>query len=209
MDAPARTGPPHVPLRHGGWPVHRTPRWLLLAGVLVVAAAVLVGLSVHPSRSQRRADMNDFLHSMTTDIQSCAGGVRESLTVLRAIDTGTSHDRATAIRVATYGATNACSPANNMQLGDLDLYQVHESLARFRLARAVQGLVTWAFPYAQRVQNDVADVLRTRGPAQAADRARLQRDLRALDAQRSRVLAVIRPAVQATGATGKLPPLPG
>lgn len=208
MDAPAKAGPPHVPLRHGGWPVRRTPRWLLLAGVLVVAAAVLVGLAVHPSRAQRRADMNDFLKTMTTDIQSCAGGVRESLTVLRAIDAGTSRDRATAIQVASYGARN-CSPANNMQLGDLVQYQVHESLARFRLASAVQGLVTWAFPYAQRVQNDVAGVLRARGPAQAAARAKLQRDLRDLDAQRARVLAMIRPAVRATGATGKLPPLPG
>ncbi|MBO0810003.1 MAG: hypothetical protein J2P32_17035 [Actinobacteria bacterium] len=207
MDAPARTGPPHVPLRHGGWPVHRTPRWLLLAGVLVVAAAVLVGLAVHPSRAQRATDMNDFLRSMTTGIQSCAGGVRESLTVLRAIDTGTSHDRATAIRVASYGAKN-CSPANNSQLADLTQYQVHESLARFHLNRAVDGLVTWAFPYAQRVQNDVADVLRARAPARA-DRAKLQRDLRDLDGQRAQVLAVIRPAVRATGATGKLPPLPG
>ncbi|HZC39725.1 MAG TPA: hypothetical protein VE343_03565 [Streptosporangiaceae bacterium] len=208
MDAPARTGPPHVPLRHGGWPVRRTPRWLLLAGVLVVAAAVLVGLAVHPSRAQRATDMNDFLRSMTTGIQSCAGGVRESLIVLRAIDTGTSHDRATAIRVASYGAKN-CSPANNSQLADLTQYQVHESLARFHLNRAVEGLVTWAFPYAQRVQNDVAGVLRARGAGQAAARAKLQRELRDLDAQRARVLAVIRPAVRATGATGKLPPLPG
>ena len=208
MDAPARTGPPHVPLRHGGWPVRRTPRWLLLAGVLVVAAAVLVGLAVHPSRAQRATDMNDFLRSMTTGIQSCAGGVRESLTVLRAIDTGTSHDRATAIRVASYGAKN-CSPANNSQLADLTQYQVHESLARFHLNRAVEGLVTWAFPYAQRVQNDVAGVLRARGTGQAAARAKLQRELRDLVAQRARVLAVIRPAVRATGATGKLPPLPG
>jgi hypothetical protein len=208
MDAPARTGPPHVPLRHGGWPVRRTPRWLLLAGVLAVAAAVLVGLAVHPSRAQRATDMNDFLRSMTTGIQSCAGGVRESLTVLRAIDTGTSHDRATAIRVASYGAKN-CSPANNSQLADLTQYQVHESLARFHLNRAVEGLVTWAFPYAQRVQNDVAGVLRARGTGQAAARAKLQRELRDLVAQRARVLAVIRPAVRATGATGKLPPLPG
>jgi hypothetical protein len=208
MDAPARTGPPHIPLRHGGWPVRRTPRWLLLAGVLVVAAAVLVGLAVHPSRAQRATDMNDFLRSMTTGIQSCAGGVRESLIVLRAIDTGTSHDRATAIRVASYGAKN-CSPANNSQLADLTQYQVHESLARFHLNRAVEGLVTWAFPYAQRVQNDVAGVLRARGAGQAAARAKLQRELRDLDAQRARVLAVIRPAVRATGATGKLPPLPG
>lgn len=208
MSTPTRTDPPHVPLRHGGWPVQKAPRWLLVAGAFVLAGAVLTGLAHHPTRSQRAADVNTFLHEMTTDIQSCAGGVRESLTVLRAIDTGASRDRATAIHVASYGATN-CSPANNMQLGDLVLYQVHESLARFRLARAVQGLVTWAFPYAQRVQNDVAGVLRAHGPAQAADRARLQHDLRALDAQRARVLAVIRPAVRATGATGKLPPLPG
>ena len=208
MDTPTRADPPYVPLRHGRWPVHRTPRWLLLAGALVAAGAVLVGLAVHPSRSQRATDMNDFLAAMTGDIQSCAGGVRESLTVLRAIDSGASHDQAIAVHIASYGAKN-CSPANNSLLADLTQYQVHESLARFHLNRAVEGLVTWAFPYAQRVQNDVADVLRARGSAQAAARSKLQRDRRALDAQRARVTGTIMPAITATGATARLPSLPG
>jgi hypothetical protein len=208
MSTPIKTDPPSVPLRHGGWPVRKAPRWLLAAGVLVIAGAVLVGLAVHPTRSQRATDMNGFLNDMTTDMQSCAGGVRESLTVMRAIESGTSHDLQTAIHIASYGAFN-CSPANNELLDDLAQYQVTESLASFGLPRAVDGLLTWAFPYAQRVQNDVAGVLRANGAARAAATVKLHRDLRALDAQRAYVDKIMMKAVTATSATGKLPALPG
>jgi len=208
MTTPIKTDPPAVPLRHGGWPVRKAPRWLLAAGALVLAVGVLVGLAVHPTRSQRAADMNGFLRDMTTDIQSCAGGVRESLFAMREIESGASHDLPTAIGIATYGASN-CSPANNELLDDLVQYQVSESLASFGLPRAVNGLVTWAFPYAQRVQNDVADVLRANGAARAAATVKLHRDLRALDAQRAYVDKIMMKAVTATSATGKLPVLPG
>ena len=208
MQTPARADPPYVPIRHTAWPTRKTPRWLLAAGLLVLAVGVLVGIAVHPSRSQRATDLNGFLADMKTDIQSCAGGVAESLTVLRAIEEGTSHDLNTAVHVATYGAGN-CSPANNMQLDDLVGYQVHESLASFRLDRAVNGLLTWAFPDAQRVQSDVATVLRAHGAARAAATASLRHDLRVLDGQRGYVNKIMMTAIKATGATGHPPPLPG
>jgi hypothetical protein len=208
MPTPIRADPPHVPLRHGGWPVQKAPRWLLVAGALVLAGAVLTGLAHHPTRSQRAADVNTFLHDMTTDIQSCAGGVRESLTALHAIESGTQHDVRTATHIATYGAGN-CSPANNELLDDLTLYQVSESLASLGLPRAVNGLVTWAFPDAQRVQNDVAGVLGASGAARTAATTKLRRDLRTLDAQRTYVNKIMMNAVSATSATGKLPELPG
>jgi hypothetical protein len=200
--------PPVVPLRHSRWPTGKTPRWLLLAGAVVVAVGVLVGIAVQPSQAQRASDMNGFLHDMTADIQSCAGGVREALQWRRAIEAGTEHDVKTAVSEAEYGAAN-CSPANNELLDDLVQYQVHESLARFRLTRAVEGLVTWAFPDAQRVQLDVAAVLRAHGAARAAAAARLSHDLWRLDGQRAYVYRVMRTAAAATSATGKLPPLPG
>ncbi|MGE5133437.1 MAG: hypothetical protein ACM32E_11080 [Gemmatimonadota bacterium] len=208
METPTRTEPPYVPVRRSQWVTNRTPRWLWLAGALILAGAVVVGLAVHPSHSQRAADMNGFLTDLKTDIQSCSGGVRESLQVLRAIQAGTSHDVATAVRIASYGATN-CSPANNTQLDDLTQYQVHESLASFHLNRAVDELVTWAFPYAQRVQNDVADILRSKGAARSTATAKLQRELRMLNAQRAKIDGIILPAIRATGATAKLPPLSG
>src|SRR5215831_7845404 len=197
MTTPTRTDPPHVPLRHGGWPVQKAPWWLYVGGVLVLAGAILVGLSHRPSQSQR-----------ATDIQSCAGGVRESLTALRAIDSGTEHDLATAIHIATYGGSN-CSPANNELLDDLTQYQVSESLASFHLPPAVDGLVTWAFPDAQRVQNDVATELKAHGAARVAAGQKLQRDLRALDAQRAYVDKIMMNAVTSTRASGDLPRLPG
>jgi hypothetical protein len=208
MQSPPRADPPYVPIRRTAWPVRRTPRWWFAAGLAIVAAAVLVGIAVHPSKGQRATDLNGFLTDMKTDIQSCAGGVRESLTWLHAIETGTNHDVKTAIGEATYGAGN-CSPGNNMQLDDLVGYQVHESLSAFRLDRAVNGLVTWAFPDAQRVQEDVAAILRGHGAARDAASAALRRDLRALDAQRAYVDNIMMKAVRATGATGHPPPLPG
>jgi hypothetical protein len=208
MTTPVTTGPPHVPLRHGRWPVHKTPRWLYVAGALVLVGAVLVGLAHHPSRSERAADMNGFLHDMTYDIQSCAGGVSESLTALHEIQTGASHLVSVATGIATYGAAN-CSPANNELLDDLTQYQVTESLASLRLDRAVNGLIAWAAPDAQNVQTDVAQILQSHGAAKAAATARLQRDLRTLDRQRAYVDTIMMAGVRATTATGKLPPLPG
>ena len=96
-----------------------------------------------------------------------------------------------------------------MQLDDLVGYQVHESLASFRLDRAVNGLLTWAFPDAQRVQSDVATVLRAHGAARAAATATLRHDLRVLDGQRAYVNKIMMAAITATAASGRPPPLPG
>jgi hypothetical protein len=208
MQTPARTDPPYVPIRHTAWPVRRTPRWWFAAGLAVVAAGVLVGLAVHPSKAQRATDLNGFLTDMKTDIQSCAGGVRDSLTALRSIDAGTSHDVGTAIGIATYGSGN-CSPANNMQLDDLVGYQVQESLSSFRLDRVVYGLVDWATPDALRVQADVAAILRAQGAARAAATTKLDSDLKILDAQRTYLDKIMTAAISATGASGRPPPLPG
>ena len=41
---------------------------------------------------------------MNTDIESCAGGVSESLTALQEIQSGASHDVKTAVSIATIGA---------------------------------------------------------------------------------------------------------
>ena|SRR5690348_7052071 len=208
MQSPPRADPPYVPIRHTAWPVRRTPRWWFAAGAAIVVAGVLVGIAVHPSKAQRATDLNGFLADMKTDIQSCAGGVSESLIWLRAIDAGTSHDLGTAIHETTYGAAN-CSPANNMQLDDLVGYQVPESLSRFHLDRAVNGLVTWAFPDAQRVQSDVTAALQAHGAARAAASAKLTADLRILDSQRAYLDRIMMAAIRATGATGRPPQLPG
>jgi hypothetical protein len=208
MQSPPRADPPYVPIRHTAWPVRRTPRWLFAAGLAILVAGVLVGLAVHPSKSQRAADLNGFLTDMTTDIQSCAGGVRDSLTALRSIEAGTSHDVGTAIGIATYGSGN-CSPANNVQLDDLVGYQVQESLSSFRLDRVVYGLVDWATPDALRVQADVAAILRAQGTARAAATTKLNSDLKILDAQRAYLDKIMMAAISATGASGRPPPLPG
>jgi hypothetical protein len=208
MQSPPRADPPYVPIRHTAWPVRRTPRWWFAAGLAIVVAGVLVGIAVHPSKSQRAADLNGFLTDMTTDIQSCAGGVRDSLTAMRAIDARTSHDVGTAIGIATYGSGN-CSPANNMQLDDLVGYQVQESLSSFRLDRVVYGLVDWATPDALRVQADVAAILRAQGTARTAATAKLDNDLKILDAQRAYLDKIMMAAISATGASGRPPPLPG
>jgi hypothetical protein len=166
---------------------------------------VAVGLAHRPTPAQRASDLRGFLSSLNSDVESCAGGVRESLYVLHAIDTGASHDVATALNVANVGAAN-CSPANNELLDNLTAEQVPESLASYHLQRAVIALIDWAAPDAQRVQSDVALVLADRGkPAEAAARAALAGALRKLDAQRGVFYATLRPAISAL-APGLTPP---
>ena len=201
MDAPTRTDPPYVPIRTNRWAPHqKAPRWLLL-----------VALTHKPSRSQQAGDLNGVLKDMTTGIQSCAGGVGESFSALHRVQAGENsakNVRAT-IKIARYGAAN-CSPANNELLDDLTQYQVTESLAAFHLETAVNELVTWAFPYAQRVQNDVANQL---GAQDAAKRqqytAALQRDTNDLNRQRAKIDRILTKAIAATGATARPPRLPG
>jgi hypothetical protein len=209
VDSPPRADPPYVPIRHTRWPARRTPRSLFLVGVALLAVAALVGLAHRPSTAQRAADLRLFLRNMNADIESCAGGVGESLTALHAIQSGANHDTPTAISIAQVGAAN-CSPANNELLDNLTQFQVTESLASFRLTRVVSGLVTWAAPDAQRVQTDVADVLSARSPQARAGASAALRQARAeLDAQRAAVDSVIETASAALSAHAVPPTLPG
>ncbi|MGH3155792.1 MAG: hypothetical protein ACRDNF_04330 [Streptosporangiaceae bacterium] len=196
-------------LGQSGWPVRRTPRWLFGVLAVVVAGGVLVALAHRPSTAERASDLRGFLHTMQTDIESCAGGVSESLDALHEISTGASHDTGTAVAVASYGAQN-CSPANSMPMDDLTQYQVPESLASFNLQPCVNDLVTWGFPLAQRVQTDVADILTASGaPGRAAGNAALAKDRRALDAKRTAINGILDHANAALGAHAQLPSLPG
>src|SRR5258708_40160060 len=111
---------------------------------------------------------------MKTDIESCAGGVGESLAALRGLGPLPSNNASEVkdtISIASYGASN-CSPANSMPLDDLEQYQVTESLASFHLNRGGTGLVDWAAPDAVAVQTEVVSMLRAVG-AQARSNARL------------------------------------
>ena len=201
-------GDARVRMRPSGWPVRRTPRWLIVIGAVLVAGMVLAAISHRPSTAQRAADLQGFVHDMNTDIQSCAGGVRESFTALHAIQAGTSHELKTAIGIATYGASN-CSPANSMPLDDLVQYQVTESLYKFHLEVAVNDLVTWAFPLAQRVQADVARELGAgSASARVAAAAQLRHDQLALDRERATIDKIISSADRSLSAHVAPPSLP-
>jgi hypothetical protein len=197
-----------MPTRRSGWPVLRTPRWMLAAGVVLVAGLTLAALPHHPSTSQRVTDLREVVQTMKTDIESCAGGVSESLTALQEIQAGTSHDTKTALGIATFGAEN-CSPANSMPMDDLVQYQTPESLSSFHLDQTVNDLVTWAFPDAQRVQLDVATLLNARTQAAiGAATAALHRDQRVLDAERATIDAMINAASKSLSANVAPPALP-
>ena len=205
----AKTDAPFVAAHTSGWPTRRVPRWAIAAGAVLLAIAVAVGLSHRPTAGQRAADLRSFLHQLSADVQSCSGGVRESLFVLRQIDAGVSQDRATALSVANTAAAN-CSPANNELLVDLTSIQPPGSLASYHLQPAITALIDWAAPRASRVAAGVAAVLSHDGqPSEAADRARLQRALRELDAQRSVVYAALKPAIRALSPSSAPPVLYG
>ena len=205
----ARTDPPFIPVRTSGWPTRRVPRWGLAAAAVLLVIAVAVGLSHRPTSGQRGADLRSFLHELNADVQSCSGGVRESLFVLRAIDAGASHDRRTALNVANTAAAN-CSPANNELLADLTGVQPPGSLASYHLQHAITALIDWASPRAGQVAADAAAVLSHYGrAAETADRASLRRALRELDAQRAIVYAALRPAIKALSPSSSPPVLHG
>jgi hypothetical protein len=191
---------PRVSARPSGWPVRRMPRWLLLAGVLFLIAAVAVALVHRPSTAERASDMHGFLQEVNADIESCSGGVGESLTALRDVQAehfGNSTDVSNGISVASQGAAN-CAPANNELIDDLETYQVPESLDGFGLVSVVTDLVAWAAPDAQRVQTDVAQSLSSTTPqARSNAEAALSRDLRALNAERAAIDTPIARAIKA------------
>ena len=205
---PPDSDPGYVPIRHSGWATHRTSRWVLMALAVVLVGAVLVALVHKPSQSERASDLRGFLSDMNYDIESCAGGVGESLTALRQAGNNASDIQDT-ISIANQGAAN-CEPANNMQIDDLEEYQVTESLASFHLASVVTGLVNWAAPDAVDVQTDVATMLAAPDPqAKAKDAAALQQALRKLNAQRTAIDATIEAAITSLSAQASPPRLPG
>lgn len=191
-----------------GWPVLRTPRWMLAAAAVLVIGLVVAAIPHHPSTAQRVSDLRGFVRDMNTDMESCAGGITDSRTALRAIETGTSHDVGTAVNIANDAAAN-CSPANSMPLDDLVQYQVTESLASFHLQNTVNDLITWAFPLAQRVEVDLGSLAAARTPAAKAHAsATLAKDQRALDAQRAKIDGAIAAANKALASNVAPPNLP-
>ena len=211
MPSPTRT-PPRRQVSATGWPVRRTPRWVILAvaGLLVIAAAIAL---VHrPSQAERAADMRGVLTEMTTDVQSCAASVGESLTALRLVQSEhvrSATDVKDGIGVAQYGVQE-CAPADNELLDNLESYQVPESLASFRLSAAVSGLVNWAAPDAQQVDTDVATLLAATTPqARTQGAAALSAALGKLDAERAAVYKLVNAAIKALAMHAAPPMLPG
>lgn len=201
--------PPHVPLRTAGWPARRAPRWAIVAVVAFVTAGVAVGLSHRPTTAERGTDLRSFLAILNSDIESCSGGIRDSLYVLHSIESGASHDVTTAINVASLSSAN-CSPANNELVDDLGTEAPPESLSSYHLTAAVTDLINWAAPDAVAVPADVATVLADRGkPAEAGARLTLQQALRKLDAQRAVVYAALAPAIKALSPQSSPPTLYG
>ena len=200
---------PRISTRPSGWPVLRTPKWLLAAGVVLVAGLTLAAIPHRPSTAQRAADLRGMVNDLNVDIESCAGGVNDSITALRAIESGASHDVKTAVVIANTAAAN-CSPANSMPMEDLVQYQAPGSLASFHVQTAVNELVTWGFPLAQRVQADVATIVSAKTPA-AVQRAsaQLRHDQQALDAERALVDRLIISASTSLSAHVSPPSLPG
>jgi hypothetical protein len=199
---------PRPAYRPTGWPVLRTPRWMLAGAAVLVAGLVLVAIPHRPSVAQRVTVLRGVVQDLNYDIESCAGGVTDSLTALQAIESGTSHDVTMAVTIANTAAAN-CSPGNNMQMEDLVQYQVPESLASFHLDVAVNDLVTWAFPLAQRVQSDVASRVAASTPAEVeATSAQLRRDQQALNAERAQIDQFFTSASTALSAHVPPPTLP-
>jgi hypothetical protein len=208
VDSPTKTQPPFVPLRRTGWASRRTPLWVFAAIIVLAAGGVLVSLSHKPTQAQRASDLTGYFNDANAGIESCAGGVRDSLTAFNRVEAGDTAQYSAAVGILTYNAQN-CSPANNQPLQDFTNYQVTESLARFPLDKADNDVITWAFPDALNVQQDMLAVLRASTPAaRAKAKATLAAALATMDAQRAAIYAIWRNAERSVGATAPLPYLP-
>jgi hypothetical protein len=209
---PTEPDAPYVPIRSTAWPQRRVPRSLYLAVAGFLAVAVAVALVHKPSASEKASDLRGFLTEVTTDIESCAAGVGESLSALRQVQSGasdTAADVSDGINVAEYGAAN-CEPATNEQIDDLENYQVPESLFSYRLVGVVSALVNWAVPDAERVQTDVANVLAARtSQARSAAESQLTAALAVLNKQRSEIDSVLNAAIKDLNVHESGPRLPG
>jgi hypothetical protein len=207
VNAPPAT-PPVIPIRRSGWPARRASLPVALIAVVLVAGVGLVSLSRKPSTAQRASDLNAFMRDMNTGVESCAGGVQESLTAMHSIEPG-SGDLKTAISLVQYNAAN-CNPANSQPLADLTQYQVTESLAAFHLQPIVNDFVTWSFPDASQAQRDMETVMTAKGAAtRAGATAALTAATRKLDAERSVIYSALRSAERSLSDHTALPALPG
>lgn len=208
MTPPTKTEPPFVPLRHTGWATRRTPLWVFAVILALIAGVVLVSLSHKPSQAQRAGDLKGYFSDVNAGIESCAGGVGDSLAALNKVEAGDRADFSTAVGILTYNAQN-CELANNESLSDFATYQVTESLAQYPLDSADNDVITWAFPDAVTAQQDMLAVLRASSPAaRARASATLRGALRTMDAQRAAIYAIWHTAQHGVGSTAPLPFLP-
>ena len=76
MREPEGTWRGGIASRPSGWPVLRTPLWMLAAGAVLVAGLVLAAVPHRPSTEQRAADRRGMVPNLTTDIESGGGGVK-------------------------------------------------------------------------------------------------------------------------------------
>jgi hypothetical protein len=208
VDSPTKTEPPFVPLRHSGWASRRTPLWVFAAIIVVIAGVVVTSLTHKPSASERASDLNGYLNDVNGAIESCAGGVRDSMTAFQSVIAGDTAESSAAAGILAYNAQN-CSPANNEPLSDFTSYQVAQSLDQYRLDTADNDVVTWAFPDAMNVQQDMLAVLQAKT---SADRAKAQATLNValatMNAERTAVYAIWRSAEKSVGITIALLYLP-
>src|SRR5258708_12562955 len=92
---------------HNGWPARPTARPVFLAVAAIVAAGVLLGFTHRPSRTELAADLRTMAATLGTDLRSCAGGLRDSLTASRAISSGPSRDPPPPPNIPPYPSPNS------------------------------------------------------------------------------------------------------
>jgi hypothetical protein len=207
MTSPTQTEPPFVPLRHHGWASKRTPWWIFVVLVVLVAVVVVTSLSVKPSKSGLASDMVGYLQDVQGGVGSCAAGLGNSESAYDQINAGKQVLNKNAESVFTYGSSN-CTVESNEALNDFGNYQVAQSLDSYNLDTADNDVITWAFD-AVAAQNDMLAVLQTTTPAaKASSLVKLKAALLTLDNERAVIDKIWTAARTATKASEPLPDLP-
>lgn len=182
--------------------VVRWPVVVLLA--FVIAIAVATDITSPASMSGRLSVLQSYYASEQVGISSCSGGLRDSITAMTAILTGTSRDRRTAESIAIAGE-QACSPTADGDLYDMATAVPPRLLTGFHMSSANVQLYSWADPGALLAQQNIDRLLVNHQVAGSPAARALYKEIVALAADGARVQGLFNAA--ATRLQGELQPL--
>lgn len=151
--------PPRRSLPWATWSRARQRGALVAAAVgVLVVGSVAVDVGGSATTAQRAGDLRAFVTLINTDVASCNSSLRDSFSAYAAIAGGQTNKRNTAIGIIQGDEPN-CTPVSNSNLYDLATTQAPGSLRHFDVQHVASNVVSWTFPNAAAVIEDLGNIL--------------------------------------------------